>query len=269
MNFGDILRDFSVLVPRIGLGSVSITEIGETGFGDRLRGIGIGLFLARIHRVSVLYYDEQTQTVEVGASKRQFPFDMCELIRLNGVELREGAPPASERTLSLLHNCEKISKLNLFGFNNFWRVEPRNSDIIRRLDQVGVDRSCIGFHVRGTDALDSFRFFKGEAFVEQRAIENLKTMSKSCDTKKLFLASDSRATHESWFRKLTDLGYDVKANSSVDWKPGELRETGAEDMLVDFFGLARCCKVVRLVPSEFSRYAAWKAGQKLRYLDLV
>lgn len=269
MSWVDIVRDFSLLVPRIGLSSVSITEIGETGFGDRLRGIAIGLFLVRIHRVSVLYYDDQVQVRDLESKKKQFPFAMCELIRLNGVELREGSAPSGERTLKLCHDSKEISKLNVFGFKNFWRVEPSSSNISLHLDQIGVDQSCIGFHVRGTDALDSFRFYKGETFVEERAIENLKEVSKSVESQKLFLASDSRATHEKWFRRLTELGYEVISNSNIEWKSGELRETGADDMLVDFFGLARCCRVVRLVPSEFSRYAAWKAGQNLRYLDLI
>ena len=40
-------------------------------------------------------------------------------------------------------------------------------------------------------------------------------------------------------------------------------------MLVDFFCLSSCKRIVRGSPSEFSRFAAWGTGHRLGYTDLT
>ncbi len=261
-------KNSSLFFPRFGLDSISITEIGSSGFGDRLRGIGTALFLVRYNRVKTLYYDDKTRALKPIDRNRHFPFNMCDLISLNGIEFREGSPPSGERCLRVCHVSNDASKMTLLGLGEFWRIEPVNGDINNRLLDLGVGKGCIGFHVRGTDALTTFRFKEGMDFVENRGVENLKAVSQFLGTKKVFLATDSYDSQKAWIARLKNLGYEVIYNSGVNWNIGGFRETGAEDMLLDFFGLAGCGRVVRLVPSEFSRFAAWKAGRKLRYFDL-
>lgn len=264
-----LLQDVSLLLPRFNIESVSIIETGNTGFGDRLRGVSLALLLASRHRVKKIYYDDHSQVCDMVTRQQAFPFSMCDLIQLEGLELKQGKPAPPEKSLQVIHNSTDNSKLNLLGFRYFHRVKPANDLVGRTLDRIGVDKSCVGLHVRGTDALETFRYLEGAEAVEKRALDNLKTITSFCKTKSVFVASDSRDSHSEWIAKLREYGYDVKANTNVDWKVNELRQTGSDAMLIDFFGLARCAKVVRLVPSEFSRYAAWKAGQKLRYMDLV
>ena len=84
----------------------------------------------------------------------------------------------------------------------------------------------------------------------------------------VFLASDNGRSLRQWRRILAGQGYEVRT-SSPQYDPSKLRQTGANAMLVDFFCLSSCKRIVRGSPSEFSRFAAWGTGHRLGYTDLT
>lgn len=267
MHLSQIVRESSLLFPRLGIKSISIVEIGKTGFGDRLRGIALALFLSSHHRVDTIYYKESEQESDT-CRKSAFPFKMCDLLQLKGIAFISGSPPPAERTLKILHDSAYGTKLQWFGAKHLKRLEPKETHIIDKLDAIGVDRKTVGLHIRATDAVDSTKYKLGAKSVDKSTLENLKSVASSLQTNKIFLSSDNEVSRNIWIAILIKSGFEPLFNSHVQWKKNELRQTGSDDMLIDFFGLARCSRIVRNIPSEFSRIAAWKAGNKLRYLDL-
>jgi hypothetical protein len=268
MSIKKISREANWLIPRLGLQGIALHEIGESGFGDRLRGISLALFLARYHRVRRIYYND----FEGKQSDKRWPvfkYKLCDLIQIEGVELIETPLPFPKRTLCIEHVSQAGTSLKRYGWRQMRRLRPKSPAVADRIDELGTDRTMIGFHVRATDKRSRGGYALGEETLAADAIKNLETCASTHGTRKVFLAADNQKGRDAWSSRLTDLGYSVKVNEVTVWDETAKRHTGAEDMLIDFFGLASCCRVVRLVPSEFSRHAAWMTGRPLRYVDLI
>ncbi|TWU43985.1 hypothetical protein Q31b_15190 [Novipirellula aureliae] len=268
MSIKKIIREANWLVPRLGLQGIALHEIGSSGFGDRLRGISLALFLARYHRVRRIYYNDFEGDLE---DHRWviFKHKLCDLIQLDGIELIETPLPFPEKTLCVEHLCHVGTGLKRYGWRQMWRLQPRSPAIRERIDDIGIDQTMIGFHVRATDMVSEVSYARGEEVIAAEAIENLGKCAAIHGTRKVFLAADNQKGRDDWGSRLTDLGFSVKVNAGTVWNENAIRHTGVDDMLVDFFGLANCCRVVRLVSSEFSRHAAWMTGRPLRYSELL
>ncbi len=253
-----IFREASWLVPRPLLKGISFNETGMSGFGDRLRGISLALFLARFHRTNLIYYHE--------TSGSQFPYRMLDLIAIEGMNFIPHSPPFPPRTLVVWHRCGYGSSLKSLGFRHLWRIRPKDQAVTDRLEQLGISEDHIGLHIRGTDAIKRKRYPDGVEAQKILLIEKLRQVRETYPGKIIFLAADSRKGIEEWSGILSKMGMQHTWNSSVSWDEEALRQSSADAMLIDFFGLSRCLKIIRLVPSEFSRFAAGiKTGKYVGY----
>jgi hypothetical protein len=156
--------------------------------------------------------------------------------------------------------------LAVFGTESAPRSFAADLDESGRVDALDLDRRWIGFHVRETDQREVSELYYPTGY-EERAFRNLRRSVPWLRRRRVFLASDNAASVEAWRAKLEQAGFEVRTAGSV-FDSSMLRQTGAEDMLADFFALSRCRRIVRTVPSEFSRFAAWIAGQPLEYEHL-
>ncbi len=252
-----ILREINWILPRFFLQGISFNETGNSGFGDRLRGISLAIFLARFHRTNRIFYHE--------APSSHFPYRMVDLIQIEGIELIPHSAPFPPRTLIVQHRCGYGSSLKSMGFRHLWRLKPKNPAFIDRIESLGIGANHIGLHIRGTDALHK-RFPGGEELQDRLLSAKLEQVRHKYPNQKIFLASDSRQGVRKWQEIATNMGFTVDFNDSAEWNETAHRQSSEADMLVDFFSLSRCSKIIRLVPSEFSRFAAGiKTGKYTKY----
>ncbi len=242
-----VIREAGWLVPRFFLQGISLNESGTSGFGDRLRGISLALFLAAYHRTNKIYYHENPSV--------HFPYRMIDLICIDGLELIPHSPPFPPRTLVVNHRCSYGSSLKSFGFRQLWRLGPKDQAISERIGNLGIGDNHIGVHVRGTDALNK-RYRNGVDAQDRLLIDKLSEVRTKHPDKRIYLASDSKIGMEKWHKIATDMGLVVEYNNHAEWDESAHRQSSAAGMLVDFFALSKCHRIVRLVPSEFSRFAA-------------
>ena len=192
---------------------------------------------------------------------------MTDLIRIEGFSFKYHPLPLPKARLNLVHHSiVEHGRLIRPGFKHMHRLRPRDPAVSDRIQQMSINHSCIGFHVRHTDNQEDQRRFLGKN-MERHALRNLREVSRRCRTKYLFLAADNARSLQHWMAVLDEAGYEVKSNHP-EFDDSKLRQTGSSDMLVDFFALAACRRVVRVTPSEFSRFAAWVGGRRLRYSQL-
>ena len=246
---------------------ICFQETTDTGFGDRLRGIAFLLHLAHVHGETEILYNDDETVRDLETRNRAFPGRLTDLIRIEGLSFAYHAQPLPDAEVSVVYDSQVDRKKdNRPGFRHFHRLRPRDDAVARRVEEIGVDRSRLGFQVRRTDNLElSVKHFALEW--ERRALKNLRCCSIRQRTSKVFLAADNGRSIRRWRRILRQAGYDV-LTSDVVHDPDSFRQTGNFDMMVDFFCLARCRSVVRAVPSEFSRFAAWVGGRRMKYSQL-
>jgi hypothetical protein len=261
-----LFQEAKLLLPYSNIQAVGIHEKCISGFGDRLRGIAVALFLARFHNVKTIYYNDSEQ-INNDYRYVAFPYLMCDLIKLDTFELVEHTLPFPEKTLFVTLDSERNTLFTRCGFKFMRHVEPKNDAILARLNAMKVGRNCIGVHVRGTDAANRHRFRNEMDYLEERALKELDSNCLQASTKRVFLASDNEIDRSEWLCKLKKRAYDVSFNAHTIWNADSLRQTNANDMLIDFFGLSRCDKIVRLIPSEFSKFASWVGGVRLHYWE--
>lgn len=238
-----------------------------TGFGDRLRGIAYILNLCKMHKQQTVYYNDDGPTEKQKMRWSAFPARMTDLISLNGIDFQYKEKINDKHSIHVDYDSGiDLKKDNRPGFKEFHRIQPVSPYVNRRIDEIGVNTQFIGFHVRETDNLtDDNQYFHSKT--ESKARRNIAMLSMIYRTKKIYLASDNRNSLKTWTTKLTKLGYEVISNQP-QYDDSNLRQTSCFDMMVDFFALSRCRRVCRLVPSEFSRFAAWKTGYRLKYRHL-
>ncbi|MHB9079296.1 MAG: hypothetical protein ACYC3X_17605 [Pirellulaceae bacterium] len=265
MSLRKIIREGRWIIPTIGLQGIAMREVGLSGFGDRLRGLALALFLAKYHRTKNIFYNDTANDQHTDLLNKAFPFRMNDLLDMEGMNFVPCELPFPPRTLEVIHDCIRGSSLKRYGRQELWRLRPKNREILVRLDRQRVNQTCLGFHVRGTDALATARYQDGIELLTERALHALQTFSDTQQMKRVFLAADSVRGLDEWRERLTSLSYEVVCNDRAQWNESVLRQTGADDMLFDFFGLSRCRKIFRLVPSEFSRFAAWRQGRRCAF----
>jgi len=247
---------------------ICFQETTDTGFGDRLRGVAHVLHLAKKRGETEILYNDDETVRDLGYRKQAFPGRMTDLIRIDGLSFEYHPlplPPGGD--LVVYDSVRDRKKDNRPGFPLMKRLRPRDEAVAARVRQIGVDRSWLGFHIRRTDNQElSARHFDDE--LERRALKNLRCFALRYRTRKVFVAADNAHSLRRWSRIFRAVGYEVRTNSP-DYDTGQLRQTGSFDMMVDFFALAACRRVVRAVPSEFSRFAAWAGGHRMKYSRLV
>lgn len=247
---------------------ICFQETTDTGFGDRLRGVAYLLHLAqRSGEAEVLYNDDETVR-DLAYREQAFPGRMTDLIRVDGLSFEYHALPFPDEGVHVVYDSvQDRKKDNRPGFPLMKQLRPRDDAVAERVRRIGIDRSWLGFHIRRTDNQElSARHFDDE--LERRALKNMRCFSLRYRTKRVFVAADNARSLKRWSRIFRVAGYEVRSNSP-DYDTGQLRQTGNFDMMVDFFALAACRRVVRAVPSEFSRFAAWAGGHRMKYSRLV
>jgi hypothetical protein len=247
---------------------ICFKEETDTGFGDRLRGIAYLLCLAqRYEETRVLYNDDETCRNEQDRWAA-FPARMTDLIRIEGLDFEYHPLPLPEGTVNVVYDSIKYLKHDSRpGFKQMRRLRPKDDAVLDRVREIGVDRTFLGLHVRRTDNLElSRKYFEDKP--ARKAMRGLAWCSFRYRTKRVFLSADNATSLTQWTGVLREAGYEV-ASSEPGYDENRLRQTGTFEMLVDFFALASCHRIVRLVPSEFSRFAAWMGGRRLRYDELM
>jgi len=246
---------------------ICFQETTDSGFGDRLRGIAYLLHLSHVHGEAEILYNDEDTVRDLEKRNREFPGRLTDLIRLDGLSFEYHPLPLPDAEVSVVYDSQiDRKKENRRGFRHFRRLRPRDDAVASRVEEVGVDRSRIGFQVRRTDNVGLSRKHFALDW-ERRALKNLRCASLREHTRKVFLAADNGRSIRRWRRILERAGYDV-LTSDVVHDPDSFRQTGNFDMMVDFFCLARCRRIVRAVPSEFSRFAAWVGGRRMKYSQL-
>lgn len=248
---------------------ICFQETTNGGFGDRLRGVAYLLHLARRHRERTILYNDDVSLRSEAFRRRCFPWRMTDLVRVEGRSFAYHPlplPPAKHHvvydSLPVRPDDERP------GFRAMRRLRPRDDEVLRRVAALGVDRRCIGFHARETDNVAYHAsLFEDRTELEARALANLAHAARRRRTRRVLLVADNADTLARWSARLARAGYELRT-TDPDYDASRMRQTSAFDMLVDFFALAACRRVVRLTPSEFSRFAAWIGGRRLDYLDL-
>jgi hypothetical protein len=255
---------------------ICFQEITGTGFGDRLRGIAFMLHTAeKIGATEVLYNDDEAADYP-GYRKAAFPSRMTDLIRIKGLSFRYHPLPLPENGYSIVYNSmtdwkepSRLGRLLRFhyGFQHMHRLRPLDEAVTERVSDIGVDRGWLGFHIRRTDNEDAQKRYFNEKS-EYRVLQKVRRISEQYQSNRLFIAADNHRSYTHWYALLHAQGYEVMGNNS-EYDQESLRQTGNFDMMVDFFGLAACQRIIRLSPSEFSRFAAWVGGQQMGYRQLT
>lgn len=243
-------------------------ETTDTGFGDRLRGIAYLLHLAQERGETEVFYNDDATVRDLEYRKQAFPGRMTDLIRVEGLCFKYHPLPLPEEGRRVVYDSvQDRKKDNRPGFRLMRSLRPRDDAVSEQVGRIGVDRSWLGFHIRRTDNQQlSARHFDDE--MERRALKNIRCLSLRYRTKKVFIAADNERSLRRWSRILRAVGYEVRSNSPR-YDVERLRQTGSFDMMVDFFALAACGRIARAVPSEFSRFAAWVGGHRMKYSRLV
>jgi len=247
---------------------ICFKEETDTGFGDRLRGLAYLLHLAeRYDETRILYNDDETCRSKEDRWAA-FPARMTDLIRIEGLDFQYHALPLPQGAVNVVYDSIKYLKHDSRpGFKQIKRLRPRDDAVLERVREIGVDRTFLGLHVRKTDNQElSRKYFQDRP--ARKAMRGLRWCSFRYRTKRVFLSADNALSLSQWTRVLQDAGYEV-TSSEPGYDENQLRQTGTFEMLVDFFCLASCRRIVRLVPSEFSRFAAWMTGRRLRYDKLM
>jgi hypothetical protein len=247
---------------------ICFQETSDTGFGDRLRGIAYLLHLAHAQGEREILYNDEVTVREQAVRDAAFPARMTDLIRLEGLSFEFHPLPFPAGAQVVVHDSViDRKKQNRPGFPYMHLLRPRDEAVAERVRNLGVNRRWLGFHVRRTDNLElSKRHF--DDLLERRALKNLGCFALRYRTRRIFLAADNGRSLARWTRILETAGYEVRTNSPY-YDTSRLRQTGTFDMMVDFFALAACRRVVRAVPSEFSRFAAWAGGTRIKYSRLT
>ncbi len=256
------------LLPKFNCSGIALHETGRSGFGDRLRGMALAIFLAKYHRTDKIYYNDYEKVADQKSQSFHFPHKMVDLLAVDGIDFIDQELPFPDKTLLVNHYSGSGTHLKRFGLKGMKLLRPRNSAVSDRVRDIGVDDSFLGVHIRATDAEESSRYSKGADFIGNVLVDNIEKCNKKYKTKKIFVVADNLNSLEVWSERLENIGYQVFTNASAVFDSTQLRHTGADDMLVDFFSLAASRKIIRLVPSEFSRFASWVGGYRLGYRDL-
>jgi len=242
---------------------IQFNELGSTGFGDRLRGIALMAFLASIYRANQICYKEE--------SSDAFPWKLANIISFDGLEfISDQRARQLPKLLEVNHNCSKGTTIKRFGYKHMKRLRPSSIDIRKKLDSLALGANYIGIRVRTTDSAHPMEGkASGNGKPSRSILDSIHLAQQKYGYSHAYLACDSLVAREAWvslLAKNTDLK--LSWNSSAKYDSSILRQTGADDMLIDFFALSKCAYLIRSVPSEFSRFAGLVGGLKMQYNQL-
>lgn len=240
---------------------IHFKEYGTTGFGDRLRGISLLMFLSKFYNTKCFCYEEECSNA--------FPWSITDLIAIDGIQL---IPSEESRHnsyfLNITHNSAKGTIIKRFGYTGMKRLRPKSSLIKTKIESMSLGANCIGIHIRTTDSIhanDSDLMLKAKAGRILKAVNNISILNGCSHA---YLACDSLEARDKWSDILaTNTDLQIIHNSG-SFDKYQLRQTSAEDMITDFFALSKCGFLLRTVPSEFSRFAAITGGLKMKYNQL-
>lgn len=244
--------------------TIGVLEHGTSGFGDRMRGVAYLLFLAKKHRARTVLYKETDSTDPV-TRKEAFPGRLTRMIDLEGLDFKEPGNDFPEETQVYVHYSNFGNPLKRYGFPEMWRVKPKDDAIKSRIRDMAAAGPYIGFHSRATDSEHARDDIEAK---KKAALKALDSHASQIGTRRVYLAADSKSSRLEWQDLLASNDFDV-IESGVTFNEQSLRQTDNHDMMLDFFALAGSDRIVRIVPSEFSRFAAWIGGRRLRYHDLA
>jgi len=246
---------------------ICFQEVARSGFGDRLRGIAHLIEAAARRGETEVLYNDDGAVNDQAYRWSAFPGRMTDMIRIEGLTWRYHALPLPPSAQHVVYDSASAHVGRSHpAARQFHRIGPADPAVTARVDALDLDRSWVALHVRQTDNVALNEVFFDEDY-ESRALENLRTCAPRFRRRRVFLASDNAVSLADWRERLEAEGFEVRTSDPV-FDTEKLRQTGLDDMLVDFFALSRCRRVVRTVPSEFSRFAAWVGGRRLRYRDL-
>lgn len=243
---------------------IQFNELGTTGFGDRLRGIALMAFLAGIYRANQICYKEERSDA--------FPWKLANIVSFDGLEfISEQRARQLPKLLEVNHNCSKGTTIKRFGYKHMKRLRPSSIVIRKKLESLALGPNYIGIHVRTTDSAHPPMEGKasGNGKPSRSILDSIDLARQKYGYSHAYLACDSLVAREAWvslLAKHTDLK--LSWNSSAKYDSSILRQTGADDMLIDFFALSKCAYLIRSVPSEFSRFAGLVGGLKMQYNQL-
>jgi len=250
---------------------ICFQETAEGGFGDRLRGIACLLHFADKWGEHEVFYNDDSYQITPGKRFSHFPARMPDLIRIEGLSFRYHKLPMPQAGHTIVYDSTTLKKLQIRrGFRHMSRLRPRDEAVTERVRALGLNQDWIGLHIRCTDNINERnRIRNGDYDVGRKrlALKRIKKLARRYPARKVYIAADNYRALRYWSLLLRNAGFTVQSNTS-EFDQGKLRQTSNFDMLVDFFALAACGRIVRVMPSEFSRFAAWIGGRPLRYQQL-
>ena len=240
---------------------IHFKEVGTTGFGDRLRGISLLMFLSRLYKVDCFYYEEK--------SSDAFPWNITDLIEIEGIRFIQGEDRADgSYFLKVNHNSAKGTIIKKFGYEGMKKIKPKSPVVKTKIDSMPLGAHCIGIHIRTTDSIHTNSPGHAPKDVTGRMLEAIKNLSTLNGCSHAYLACDSLEARNTWSYIIT-MNTDLQViHNSASYNSYRLRQTNSDDMIIDFFALSKCGFLLRSVPSEFSRFAALTGGLKMKYNQL-
>lgn len=201
----------------------------------------------------------------------QFPARLTDLLRIEGLSFNYHTLPLPKADHNIVYDSAGLHKHQIRpGFKHMSRLRPRDEAVSDRVRVLGLDQSWLGFHIRSTDNIrgDNVKI-NGDYDLRRKrsALKRIKMLARRYPARKVFIAADNYPAIRYWSLALRNARFEVLSNAS-GFDDNKIRQTSNFDMMVDFFALAACGRIVRAMPSEFSRFAAWTGGRRLRYRQL-
>ena len=115
---------------------IHFKEVGTTGFGDRLRGISLLMFLSRLYKVDCFYYEEK--------SSDAFTWNITDLIEIEGIRFIQGEDRADgSYFLKVNHNSAKGTIIKKFGYEGMKKIKPKSPVVKTKIDSMPLGAHCI------------------------------------------------------------------------------------------------------------------------------
>lgn len=240
---------------------IQFKEVGTTGFGDRLRGISLLMFLSRFYKVDCFYYEEK--------SSDAFPWSITDLIEIEGIHFIQGEDRINgSYFLKVKHNSAKGTIIKKFGYEGIKKIRPKSLVVKTKVEEMPLGAHCIGVHIRTTDSIHTNRPGHAPKDATKRILKAIKSLSTLNGCSHVYLACDSLEARNTW-SDIIMTNTDLRViHNSASYDSDRLRQTNSDDMITDFFALSKCGFLLRSVPSEFSRFAALAGGLKMKYNQL-
>jgi hypothetical protein len=240
---------------------IHFKEAGTTGFGDRLRGISLLLFLSKFYKIDCFCYEE--------VSSDAFPWSITDLIEIDGIRFIQSEDSRSHSCfLKVIHNSAKGTIIKRLGYEGMKRLRPKSTVVKAKIDSMPLGAHCIGVHIRTTDSVHANHSSSGAKDTTERMITAINNLSTLNGYSHAYLACDSLEARDTWSDIIAANSNLQIIHNSASFDRYQLRQTSSEDMITDFFALSRCGFMLRSVPSEFSRFAALAGGLKMKYNQL-